>query len=149
MKSDMVTNRINMGWRATGVGAFRAESSPAQIQRTDNSTATVSSGINKADFTDMTRQEMRDWVNDQIRAGRMSLDESTPFVGMTLRVSMQDLKPIDSSTDSVRVNFIENARSGIEGAFSRNDQDEAKRLQAALDLMVKYQRQAIAVDTHA
>lgn len=74
----------------------------------------------KADFTNMTRKEMFDWMNDQIRSGKMSLDESSPFLGMTMKISVATGKPVDMSTDTARINFVEKARLGIEGARSSN-----------------------------
>ena len=53
------------------------------------------------------------------------------------------------ATDTTRLNFMEKARLGIEGALSRNDPDLAKRLQAAIDIMTGQQGQAIAADTRA
>lgn len=87
------------------------------------------------DFTSMTRKEMFDWMNDQIRSGKMSLDESSPFLGMTVKISAASGQPVDMDTDTTRINFIDIARLGIEGALSRNDQDLAERLQNALTIM--------------
>ncbi|MBL8468018.1 hypothetical protein [Methyloversatilis discipulorum] len=88
-----------------------------------------------ADFTSMTRQEMTDWMNEQIRTGKMSLHESAPFMGMTMKISVETGQPIDMATDTTRINFIEKARLGIEGARSLNDQKLAERLQSAIDAM--------------
>jgi len=69
----------------------------------------------------MTRKEMFDWMNDQIRSGKMSLDESSPFLGMTMKISVATGQPVDMATDTTRINFVEKARLGIEGARSNND----------------------------
>src|SRR3546814_17878281 len=37
------------------------------------------------DFTSMTRQELFDWMNGKIKRGEMSLDDSSAFLGMTVR----------------------------------------------------------------
>lgn len=99
-----------------------------------------------ADFTSMTRQEMSDWMNEQIRTGKMSLDESAPFMGMTMKISVETGQPVDMATDTTRINFIEKARLGIEGARSLNDQKLAERLQMAMDRMHRSQGQAIGGD---
>jgi len=80
----------------------------------------------------MTRQEMTDWMNEQIRTGKMSLDESAPFMGMTMKISVETGQPVDMATDTTRINFIEKARLGIEGARSLDDQKLAERLQRAI-----------------
>lgn len=97
----------------------------------------------------MTRQEMFDWMNQQIRSGKMSLDESSPFLAMTVKISAATGQPVDMASDGTRVNFIEKARLGIDGALSRNDADLAKRLQLALDIMHRTQGQTIGVDVRA
>lgn len=48
----------------------------------------------------MTRQEMTDWMNEQIRTGKMSLDESAPFMGMTMKISVETGQPVDMATDT-------------------------------------------------
>jgi len=94
--------------------------------------------VKQANFTSMTRQDLFDWMNGQIRSGNMSLDESTAFLGMTMKVSVATGQPVDMATDTTRINFMEKARAGIEGAMSRNDPDLAKRLQQALTNMQKH-----------
>lgn len=92
---------------------------------------------------------MFDWMNDQIRSGKMSLDESSPFLGMTMKISVATGQPVDMATDTTRINFIEKARLGIEGARSNNDPELAKRLQAAIEVMRKHPGLALGVDTRA
>lgn len=118
----------------------------AQAVSTDSSNPTAP---NQADFTSMTRQEMFDWMNDQISSGKMSLDESTPFLGMTMKISVATGQPVDMATDSARINFVEKAQQGIEGALSRNDQDLAERLQMAIDIMHRNQGRRSGVDARA
>jgi len=121
----------------------------SKTSQSDSATSSVATTAKHADFTTMTRQEMRNWVNDKIRTGEMSIDESTPFVGMTLAVSVQDFQIVDSATDVTRIDFLGKARLGIEGALSRNDVKEAAQLQAAVNTMLHFQGQAMGVDTHA
>lgn len=113
-----------------------------------SATAAISTA-KPTDFSAMTRQEMFDWMNQQIRSGKMSLDESSPFLAMTVKISAATGQPVDMASDGTRVNFIEKARLGIDGALSRNDADLAKRLQLALDIMHRTQGQTIGVDVRA
>lgn len=108
-----------------------------------------SSGVIKTDFTGMTRQQLFDWMNNQIRSGAMSLDDSTSFLGMVLKVDAATGQPVDMASDSTRVNFADRATQGIAGALSRGDQDGAARLQAALAAMQRYQGQVTGVDISA
>jgi hypothetical protein len=89
------------------------------------------------DFTSMTRQQMRDWVNEQIRSGKMTVAESTPFVSMTAKIRVSDGQIVPAIGDNERIDFIQRARVGIEGAISRSDGNLVARLQAALDVMLK------------
>lgn len=91
----------------------------------------------KPDFTSMTRRELFDWMNGQIRSGDMSLDESGAFLGMTVKVSVATGQPVDMATDTTRIDFIEKARQGIEFLLSRFDYAGAERLQDALDMMLR------------
>ena len=107
------------------------------------------SGVTTTDFTSMTRQQLFDWMNGQIRSGTMSLQESSPFLGMTVKIDTRTQQPVDMATDSAPVNFMDRARQGIAGALSRGDSDEAARLHAALDTMQRYQGQMSGVDIRA
>ncbi|WP_028580867.1 hypothetical protein [Desulfogranum japonicum] len=108
------------------------------------------STVKQADFTSMTRQDMFDWMNNEIRSGNMSLDESSPFMGMTIKIPVAaGQQPVDMATDTSRINFIEKARLGIEGALSRNDQDLADKLQMAIELMHTAQGKTIGVNERA
>ncbi|WP_289118105.1 hypothetical protein [uncultured Idiomarina sp.] len=122
---------------------------PASFSSALSAATAESSTTKQADFTSMTRKETFDWMNDQIRSGEMSLDESSPFLGMTMKISMATGQPVDMVTDTTRINFVEKAHFGIEGARSNNDPDLAKRLQAAIEVMYRQQGQALGVDTRA
>lgn len=107
------------------------------------------SRVSQIDFTSMTRQQMFDWMNNQIRSGAMSLDESTPFLGMTVKIDAATGAPVDMASDTEPVNFIDRARQGIAGALWRGDQDAAARLQSAVATMQRYQGQVAGVDIRA
>lgn len=108
-----------------------------------------SPGVIKTDFTGITRQQLFDWMNNQIRSGAMSLDDSTSFLGMTFRIDAATGQPVDMASDSTPVNFVDRATQGIAGALSRGDQDGAARLQAALAAMQRFQGQVTGVDISA
>lgn len=93
----------------------------------------------RADFTAMTRDEMREWVNEEIRAGRMTVDVSSPFITMTLQFDGFGA-PADAASE--RVDFLDMARRGIESAQYFNNPEGAERFQAALDIMLARQEEA-------
>ncbi len=88
------------------------------------------------DFTSMTRQELFDWMNGQLRDGEMSFDESSAFLGMTLKISAVTGEQADLATDTSRIDFTEKARQGIEFYHSHFDDASVDMLQDALDKML-------------
>jgi hypothetical protein len=88
------------------------------------------------DFTSMTRQDLFDWMNGELRSGEMSFDESSPFLGMTLKISAVTGEQVDMATDMSRIDFTEKARHGIEFYQLHFDDASADALQAALDRML-------------
>ena len=86
--------------------------------------------------TSMTRQELFDWMNGQLRDGEMTFDESSAFLGMTLKISAVTGEQMDLATDTSRIDFTEKARQGIEFYRSHFDDASVDRLQDALDKML-------------
>lgn len=104
-----------------------------------NDTASNPAGSSRPDFTSMTRQELFDWMNAELRSGDMTFDESSVFLGMTMKISAATGEPVDMATDNERIDFPEKARQGLEYYLSRFDDAEAARLQEALDTMQRHQ----------
>lgn len=147
MKVNMESNSFYTTQRAQT--STTTSTNPASFSSALTAATAETSTVKQADFTSMTRKEMFDWMNDQIRSGKMSLDESSPFLEMTMKISVATGQPVDMATDTTRINFVEKARLGIEGARSNNDPDLAKRLQAAIEIMRRQQGQALGVDARA
>ncbi|MCD0416903.1 hypothetical protein LOC51_06720 [Rubrivivax sp. JA1024] len=120
----------NAGGACSFASMLAAATTPAADQTADDE---------RPDFTSMTRQQLFDWMNQQIRSGRMSLDESTPFLGMTMKISAATGEPVDMASDGERIDFVAKARGGIDGALERHDYDLLARLQAAVERMLKTQ----------
>ncbi len=97
----------------------------------------------------MTRQQLSDWMNDQIRSANMTLDESTPFMLMTMKISVDTFESVDMATDTMPINFFQKARDGIEGAKSHHDEAGLKMLESALRIMQQRQGQTIGVEVRA
>jgi len=115
----------------------------------DVSNLATTSGIKTSDFTSMTEKQMHDWMNNKIRAGQMSLDESTPLMMLHGEMPINGYHGSAIADDQKKINFFDQAQIGIQGALSRGDQNEARYYQAALDTMLKYQGQTIGIDTTA
>ncbi|MCH1926957.1 hypothetical protein L9G74_19250 [Shewanella sp. C32] len=89
-----------------------------------------------ADFTNMTRKDLFDWMNSQIHSGKMTLDEGIPYLGMIMSNDALTGAPIDMATDTTRFNFVAKAQAGWEGANARNDMRSAQQLQSAIETML-------------
>lgn len=141
--------------RAAGASASKsfAATLAATLAATQAASATQADGATQADkarqvdFTGMTRQDMRDWVNTQIRSGDMSLDESRPLMAMTMKVPVGGA--VEAEHDARLVDFTQLARDGIQGALARNDQTTLKMLQSALSIMQGQQGSTTGVDRYA
>ena len=89
-------------------------------------------GVN---FRSLTRSELRDWVNTEIKLGYMTVEESTPFVSMTVKISAETGQPVDIENDRERCDFIGIAKTGLAAALERGDDATAEKLRSALDSM--------------
>lgn len=134
------------GQRASSAGRNDAAPFADALAVAASQTKKDTAQVKNADFTSMTRQEIRDWTNDQVRSGQMSLDESFPLIAMTMKIPVGGGQEIPAVGDHERIDFLQRARQGIEGALSRNDAQAAKRLEVALNIMLKGQGQAIGVN---
>ena len=90
------------------------------------------------DFSHMTRKELFDWMNNQIRSGEMSLEESSPFLAMTLKVK-QSGEPVDMNTDSTKLDFVDMAKRGVDAAESRGEYSVADRWRTAWNSLQQLQ----------
>ena len=112
-----------------------------------SATSSPKGGPTQADFSHMTRQGLADWLNSKIRSGEMSLDDSTVFLGMTMKI------PVDAGRggpigldDQEPVNFVQKAQDGMVWARQNNDTGLLKRLETALNVMRQDQGQVRGVD---
>lgn len=121
--------------RASAQESFKNALASAEATQTNSN----ASQAKRADLTNMTPMDMRHWLNDQIRTGKMTLDESTPFVGMT----------IGAEVDNRPVNYLQKIQGGIEAAAWRNDPKEKAMWEMALKIAERYQYQNIGISTYA
>ena len=123
----------------------------AQTTALANSTKVDTASVKQADFTNMTRQEMRDWVNGQIRNGDMSLDDSRSFMAMTMKIPVVGTTSGEllAADDAERIDFTQRVSDGIQGALSRNDQTTVKMLESAVQIMKRLSRWRYRTRTNA
>ena len=154
MKIDTSTSRLYASQSAqlsTASDDTSASFSAALSTATAGASTSDAEDAEQTDFTSMTRQEMQDWSNEQIRSGNMSLDEGLPFMAMTMKIPVGggtagELQAFD---DGERVDFTEKVRAGIEGAMSRNDEDTRTMLEKAMETMQQYQDENSSDDARA
>lgn len=115
---------------------------------TGTSATRSSSSVTAAtDFSHMTRQGLADWMNGKIKSGEMSLDDSSAFLGMTMKIPVGAGQGTAVALDDQEpVNFLQKAQDGIAWARQTNDTGAVKRLETALNAMRQYQGQVTGVD---
>ncbi|PZA12902.1 hypothetical protein DNX69_05325 [Rhodopseudomonas palustris] len=101
-------------------------------------------GVQKTDFTQMTRKDLADWINSKIASGEMSFDESSTFVSMT--VNFRQDGATTGLDDKQQVDFMQSVRDGMARAKNTNDSELFDRLQAALRTMERYQGEVRGVN---
>jgi len=154
MKIDTATSHLYASQSAQLSTAARNNSasfSAALSTATAGTSKSDAQGAKQADFTSMTRQEMQEWSNDQIRSGKMSLDDGMPFMAMVMKIPVSGGTggQLQATNDGERIDFTQKVRAGIEGALSRNDKVTLKMLESAMKTMQQHQGETIGVDTHA
>lgn len=90
----------------------------------------------KPDFEHMTRKELADWMNGELKSGRMSFDDSSAFLGMTLNIPV-GTGPMNSPSldNQEQLNFVQKAKDGLGRAEQHDDQATRAMLLKALNLM--------------
>jgi len=106
--------------RANAQDSFKGALASAEATQANNN----ASPAKRADLTNMTPMQMREWLNEQIRTGKMTLDESTPFVGMT----------IGAETNNSPVNYLQKIKGGIEAAIWRGNAESKAMWEMALEI---------------
>lgn len=109
--------------------------------------ASTAGSFKSADFSHMSRHELHELINCQIRSGQLSLEGSATLVwlGVNLRIDHDD-QSMESDEHEI-VNFLESARLGREAALSDDNPVVARQFEVALNLMHDIQGQTIGVDT--
>lgn len=97
------------------------------------------SDIEYADFTNMTAENLMDWVNGQIKSGEMSLDGTEAFVAMTIRMPLDGSAPGPMANEPV--NFMEGAQKYIEYSAWKGDEEAVNLWRGTLKRMQEAQGQ--------
>lgn len=113
----------------------------------ERSATSSDGGVQKTDFTRMTRKDLVEWVNTKIKNGEMSLDGTEAFVGMTMRM------PVNGGStgldDTQQVDFMQTAQDGMAWARQHGETTMFNSLQEALSTMQRYQGQIQKIDLSA
>ena len=154
MKINTNTSNLYASQRAQLPATARNESASFSSMLAKSTAGTSKSdetGVKQTDFTNMTHQELRDWANEQIRNGNMSLDESRPFMAMSMHIPVSGGSSGEflAADNGERLDFTQKIRAGIEGARSRNDEVTRKMLESAMMIIQQHPRQTTGIQTRA
>ncbi len=98
--------------------------------------------LEKYDFSNMTPIEFRDTINELISAGQLTLDNTSPLLGMMpsplSKVHFDGAMPASAYQ---AVNFFAKIQEGIDGALSRNEKKSAEGLHQAANALRRIQGQ--------
>ncbi len=137
--------QINTSFATAALGDYAARPKSTAATETDPAAPEASPG-RKLDFTSMTRKELLDWVNGEIKGGRMTVADSTPFVGMTIKISAYTKQSVDIETDTTRYDFTDIAAKGVEGAHWFGNEKLAQALEWAIGAMGRAQGGKAGID---
>lgn len=118
---------------APGSTSLNTKTSFADLFNTAQSEQIRSSDTASPDFSNMSRKDLFDWMNTQIKNGNMSLDDSSGFLGLTLNMPVNGNNASPSNQE--KVNFFELVQGGMQWARQRNDEAQLKTLQTTLSIM--------------
>lgn len=133
-------------------GANRSQKTESAFS---DAVANSAGGISTYDFSSMSPAQMRSTVNDLIRSGKMTLDESGPLLGMmsppALRWAGSGSASADEAnrTDNQPIDALATLRAGIAGAQSRGDRRNVEALGGTLDALLRLQGTTTSVDIRA
>lgn len=117
----------------------KTESSQVEVNQTvfPSNSATV-------DFTNMSRQDLRDWSNEQIKSGKMTLDDASPFMFMSLDIPVSGDYNLNLNK---KVDFFSIVENGLDGAKSNHDLTSLELLEKALNIMKNNQKNNVDITT--
>jgi hypothetical protein len=95
------------------------------------------------DFSKMTRSDLFGWMNERIRAGELSLDDSSGLLGLSSGGTIGAIGSGSSDAappgDQERVNFFQLAQDRIAAARHRREHDVEASYLTALGVMQRFQ----------
>lgn len=96
------------------------------------------------DFSAVTRQQLHGLVNDLIKHGQMSLDESSPLVGMMgPRISADGSGRVSWGEPEGSMDVFAKLQAGIEWASSRGEYRNAERYLETVEALKRLQGTAL------
>jgi len=117
--------------------SFATTLSNVQVENADHDSPS------KVDFTNMTKKDLFNWMNEEVRAGRITVEESSTFLTMTITAKPDEhgvYKVQNKPDDKVNFNFYKLVNDSIEYAKSQNDEYALEHLRMTKGVMERYQQ---------
>ena len=93
------------------------------------------------DFARMTRDELFHWMNDRIKGGELSLDDSAGLLGLAGRGALgAPAANAAPASDQDRLNFFQIAQDRVAAARERREGSVEAIYQTALAVMRQFQK---------
>lgn len=88
-----------------------------------------------ADFRNMSRPALFDWMNTMLKSGQLSVDDSAGILAMANTQGVGDR----TAEPTGNLNFYEVSRDAIESARRRNEDSAERMFQTAVGILQKFQ----------
>ncbi|AJQ95560.1 hypothetical protein [Gynuella sunshinyii] len=144
MQIDAGVNASQLTQAMSSVNQVKSNS----LDSNSNAQRSSASSVERLDFNNMTREEMRTWINNEIKSGQMDLDDSSALMAMTMKMPVAGGGEVAVESDTERFDFVQKAFEGMDAALSRHDQAGYERLSMAVQTMQQAQGGISSLDIH-
>jgi hypothetical protein len=122
---------------STTLTSRHTASNPTSPTASASGTGTASSSATGSlDFTNMSPQQLQSTMNNLIKSGRLSFDDSSAMVGMIpTALSKVNYDGQPPAAYNQPINVLATLQAGIEGAQSRGDTENEESLTRALNAL--------------
>ncbi|WP_428239570.1 hypothetical protein [Gynuella sp.] len=144
MRIDAGVNASQLAQAMSSVNQVKsnATNSNSDVQRS------ATNNVERLDFSNMSRAEMRTWINNEIKSGQMDLDDSSALMAMTMKIPVGGAGEVAVEGDNERFDFVQKAIDGMDAALSNHDQASYERLSMAVQTMQQAQGGIASLDLH-
>lgn len=103
-------------------------------------------GMKRLDFTNMSRSNMRETVNNLIKSGQMNLDESSSLLGLMSNTPLDRANANTQNRDTQPIDFIATLKHNISYNQSIGNEEGVKYGNLSLNALEKLQNTSSGIN---